>query len=314
VRISPFKVANVSQLTSLLSSHLINTSGSGKTRILFEGLCRYWGLYFTSGLDLGSQGMAKVLESLSSASNFTKELSSTSDLGPLDHNRMIAHRRFRQVLIAHLFVLRMFLEAARKVCPEGPLDRYRRHWLFLQLLPRDVVGNDIFLELTMILNKASDNYLGVKKTTAEKQEVTNLLRDIEGITSARLYLVLDEAQIPARLYRGAYRSADTSKERPILREILSAWDQLGYTIVAGTGLSVKEVKELVDSTVAKLVVRWRTCTKTGAFDSPEAQSSYISRYLPPHLLQNDHGRLLDRCWSWLRGRYVSDISLILIDA
>jgi hypothetical protein len=40
----------------------------------------------------------------------------------LEHNRNIACCWFRQVLTAHLLVLRLFLEETRKICPEGSLD------------------------------------------------------------------------------------------------------------------------------------------------------------------------------------------------
>ncbi|KAF8229905.1 hypothetical protein L208DRAFT_144901 [Tricholoma matsutake] len=217
---------------------------------------------------------------------------------------MIARRRFLQVLIAHLLVLRMFLEEARKVCPQGPLDRYRRHWLFLQLLPAHMAGGDIFLELTSLLNKASDKYLGVKEGWGEANNVSEEICRV--ISAPRLYIVLDEAQKPARLYKGAFRSAaDTSKERPILREILSAWDPIGHIIVAGTGLSQKVVEEVVNiRRVVKTDVPWRTRTQTGAFESFKPQSAYISRYLPPHLVESLSGQsLLRRCWSWLQGRH-----------
>jgi hypothetical protein len=186
----------------------------------------------------------------------------------------------------------------------------------LQLRPGDTSGyGDMFLQLTETLSEASDKYLGVKSTGGE---AIRLMAHINhDYISAPLYFVLDEAQIPARLYREAYRSdAKPSTERPILREILSAWKITPYIIVSGTGLSEKEVQDVVGSQVAKTDIQeWLTCTNTGAFDSLEVQSAYISRYLPHHLVQSDSGQLLlRRCWSWLRGRYVLDINLIFIDA
>jgi len=258
--------------------------------------------------------MSNVLDSLPTASNFTDNLPSASDQSrALSHNRNIARRRFRQVLTARLLVLLMFLEEARKVSPEGPLDQYRGHWLFFQLRPTDVVNRDIFNHLTSILNKASDEYLGVSGPGEASTLSSNIYDDY--LPLSPLYFVLDEAQRPARLFKEAYRSAvDTSMERPILREIVSAWDIPGYTIVSGTGLSIKEVQEAVQSQVVKPDVPWRTRTKTGAFDSRQAQSCYISRYLPPHLVHSDSGQaLLRRSWSWLHGRFVSEICLWLIE-
>ena len=121
-----FQVDYISGLTARLSSHLVNTSGSGKTRILFEGLWKHWGLYFTCAdvPDLGSADMRDVLNTLPNATNFTKVLPSPSNANrELMHNRDIARRRFLQVLTARLLVLRMFLEVARNICPEGsPAD------------------------------------------------------------------------------------------------------------------------------------------------------------------------------------------------
>jgi len=192
----------------------------------------------------------------------------------------------------------MFLEEASIICPEGPLDKYRGHWLFLQLRPEGVAQPDVFDGLTSILNKASNEYLGVKGT----REANKLSSRISHRGLPRLYFILDEAQIPARLHRDAYRSAnDDSMQRPILGEIVSAWDKRGHIILSGTGLSMKEVQDAVGSQVLKNdILRPTICTKTGAFDSPEAQSSYISRYLLPNYVQGISGQsLLDRCWSWL---------------
>jgi hypothetical protein len=51
--------------------------------------------------------------------------------------------------------------------------------------------------------------------------------------------------------------------------------------------------------------KWRDVTHTGAFDLPEEHSSYLLRYLLPHLTETPSGKaLIRRAWSWLRGRYV----------
>jgi hypothetical protein len=150
----------------------------------------------------------------------------------------------------------------------------------LQLRPHDTSEyGDIFLDLTSILSKASDKYLGVKSTGAG--EASRLMAHINrDYITAQLYVVLDEAQIPATLFKEAYRSdTDPSTQRPILHEILSAWKiaPYPYIIVSGTGLSKKAVKDVVGSQVAKRDIRqWLTCTNTGAFDSLEVQSAYIS--------------------------------------
>ena len=154
----------------------------------------------------------------------------------------------------------------------------------------DGAEEDIFQSLTDILHNASDAYLGVD----DDGEDMRLLIDIRSFIPSELYLVLDEAQIPARLFREAYRSADRpSIPRPILREILSAWDKKGYRIVAGTGPSVRVVDEVVDSRVLATDIGWHTCTQTGAFDSFKAHSAYISRDAPPTWLK---ALVVSRCF------------------
>ena len=103
----------------------------------------------------------------------------------------------------------------------------------------DIVKADIFSLLTTRLNKASDFYLGVDGPG----EAFMLSDNIHRYISTDLYFVLDEAQRPARLFTEAYRSGDTSMARPILREIVSAWNIKGYIIISGTGLSEKEVQD-----------------------------------------------------------------------
>jgi hypothetical protein len=180
----------------LFTSYLINTRGSGKTRVLFEGLLKNLGL--SHNQILGSQDMSYVLEDLPSASDFT--MSVDSALNPHRTcvlNKNIGERRFCQVLTARLLVLYMFFEEARKVCPEGPLDRYPAHWLVQQLRPGDVVESDIFDHLTRISYNASDRYLGLNGFMPFG-EARRLSHDIVlNYTSARLHLVIDEAQIPA---------------------------------------------------------------------------------------------------------------------
>jgi hypothetical protein len=88
--------------------------------------------------------------------------------------------------------------------------------------PVDVDRHDVFKVLTDILNKASNTYLGVHNEVGEANE---LLVEIRRFIPNKLYLVLDEAQVPARSLGEYYRSAaEPSMHRPILREILSASD------------------------------------------------------------------------------------------
>ncbi|KAJ7479815.1 hypothetical protein FB451DRAFT_1031848, partial [Mycena latifolia] len=39
---------------------LMNTSGTGKTRLSFEGLCRHWGFYFIMAQDANNLGAMNI--------------------------------------------------------------------------------------------------------------------------------------------------------------------------------------------------------------------------------------------------------------
>jgi hypothetical protein len=85
--------------TDYIFSHLVNTSGSGKTRILIEGLLHRWGFYFTfaRGFDvgsmpgendnLGSADMSNVLERIQRHAGFTESPSTKHEY---DENKKIA--------------------------------------------------------------------------------------------------------------------------------------------------------------------------------------------------------------------------------
>jgi hypothetical protein len=63
---------NVFNLTGC-SRLFVNTSGSGKTRLLLEGLCKHWGFYFTcvrEREELGSRDLGQALENIGKEPTF----------------------------------------------------------------------------------------------------------------------------------------------------------------------------------------------------------------------------------------------------
>jgi len=296
---------NVKWINHFVCSRLINTSGSGKTRVLIEGLRENWGFYLTfSSLDgTGSNDMGFLME-LYTALGFTQTLpSSTTQHSPkLNRNRQMVCDLSWQVLVARLLVFRMFLEEARKLRPEGSLDNYRDHWVYFQLQPSEVTGNDIFGHMTKILSDARNENLD--------DACLDLARDIRSkyLSMEDFYIVLDAAQLAAGSCTGASRSYVDPKQSPPLLEIIMDsfdWLRIGHTIVSGTGLSLNIVSQAMGSCVAKQGVKTLTVTEIGAFDSELAQRTYILQYLPSFYVDTPSGEaLLDRAWHWLRGRYV----------
>lgn len=201
---------------------------------------------------------------------------------------------------------------------------YQARWLLLQLQPSFVHPQvwDVFDALSYKLSNASDSFINTTTKTILSNVRNNLSLAVQPgspITVSQmstaetaqtpLFCVLDEAQYAATQHNSSFRSDQNGSYRPILREIVKAWEgqsfgQGVFMVVAGTGIS----KDVVDRAMASAIMkdsRYRWCSDTGAFDLQDIQTCYLRKYLPQSLLQSKAGvRLLERVWYWLHGRYV----------
>ncbi|CAG8810590.1 31047_t:CDS:2, partial [Racocetra persica] len=101
---------------------LIGTSGSGKTRSLFELFCQIYGIYFTinaeNGLkmNLGSKDLDIAINELENYLTINHE-----------KNTRVALRFTRAMILGRLFILNKLLEIHSNFTP--------KQWLLMQLLP-----------------------------------------------------------------------------------------------------------------------------------------------------------------------------------
>ena len=308
-------VAITSPTTRLtrLYRFLVNTSGSGKTRLLLEGLCANWGLYFTSDQDpsyIGSCDVKNGIEKYLPASrHFSPNLPPPANSGhvnSLEKNRAAATSIFQRILLARLIIFRLYLDVLQDhllsdAGNPATVDylSHRQRWILLQIIPSAIFQDpDVFDTLSRKLFDASLSFV---TTTAG-----DLLKSFHKY--GPLFCVLDEAQHAATQHTLAFRSNQNDAHRPVLREIVRAWENLtagnGVSlVVAGTGIS----KDVVDNAMASAIskeFKYRWCSDTGGFDTPEVQKLYLLRYLPPSLVKSRSGaRLVERTLYWLRGRY-----------
>ncbi|KDR71862.1 hypothetical protein GALMADRAFT_281689 [Galerina marginata CBS 339.88] len=311
---------------------LVNTSGSGKTRLLLEGLCENWGFYFTSLVDSSLLGSSDVQNSIQThvpdSPGFRHVLppaGSTGYQAALKTNREIAGRIFRRIFLARLIIFNLFAETMNDLVKRDEADDphvYKARWLLLQLQPSFVHPQvwDIFDELSSKLSKATDSFINTKTKALLANarslcsyaktgvSTTPIQMSTSDTAQTPIFCVLDEAQHAATQHCSSFRSDQNGAHRPILREIVKAWEgqsfgQGVFMIVAGTGIS----KDVVDQAMASAIMkdsRYRWCSDTGAFDSRDVQQRYLMKYLPPNLLESDTGtRLVERVWYWLHGRY-----------
>uniref|UniRef100_A0A0W0F2A2 Uncharacterized protein n=1 Tax=Moniliophthora roreri TaxID=221103 RepID=A0A0W0F2A2_MONRR len=291
---------------------LINVSGSGKTRLLFEGLCVNWGLYFTSHLDselLGSADMsAMIVDRLARHEEFTEFPSLLNDAKrgqALARNAEILHRRASCVLLVRLLVLNLFLERAMT---HGATFEHRKFWLQAQLQPTQLVPDkEIFVEISEVVaeSKVEDATIDDAISTAAQAIVSKL-----GRTTENIYIVLDEANVAASKYERSFQDSD-GEYYPLLKALLQTWrrhlDGLPFKfVVAGTMIPReyfmgKEWKSFV----------WKS--NVGGFDDVHVQSQYVKQFLSPGLQTSLGDSLVSRTWRWLRGRFTASYVSVLLE-
>ncbi|KAG6872713.1 hypothetical protein C0995_007280 [Termitomyces sp. Mi166 len=263
------------------NTFLVNASATGKTRLLYEGLCRNWGLYFTAHVD---DEEAKTLHStLQTGFNyeydFVRRLPKTSTLSfdiILAKNREIANRRFSVVLLVHLLIFRDFLKTASSECGEVREDLQPR-WLLAQVWHRCLrtYGN-VYGDLLVWPNVL--------------EEVRVLLP--ESIKTEGFFIVIDEANVAiTQLWRS---DKDDTETYPALKEIINVWtnrlaslDVPITFVVAGTEIPTHYFPPSSIQWNA-----WRWSSNTGAFDTPEVQKNYLHSFLPLDFVETASGQAL----------------------
>ncbi|KAJ7587162.1 hypothetical protein C8J56DRAFT_787189, partial [Mycena floridula] len=91
-----------------------NGTATGKTRLLYEGLCQHWGFYFTMVVDTSGLGANDIERTMAIGLDGGGGLVAV-DLPPVNSmafepifasNHRVAHRRFSAVLLSRLVLYR----------------------------------------------------------------------------------------------------------------------------------------------------------------------------------------------------------------
>lgn len=283
---------------------MVNTSGSGKTRLLYEGLCQNWGFYFTSIRDpngLGCSDLQVCIDGdLPASQQFTKDLPPRETLAYdaiLLSNIKFVRRRFSHVLLARLLVFRLFIDVVHEL--HGHLtEDHKKFWLMLQLC--SFLGDsDICTLLSSYFQHGTDSY--VDETISDTLDAIHSAWDRVSESPLHLFFAVDEANSSSQKFTDAF--SDEHGSHSILVEILRTWrgrmpSNIQTTfIVAGTQIPRQDF--LHDD--------WKTyrwTSDTGAFDTRESQREYILRYLPKTFAESPSGEaLISSAWDWCRGRF-----------
>ncbi|TFK62636.1 hypothetical protein BDN72DRAFT_848450 [Pluteus cervinus] len=320
-------VVDENVLNALFAKHrsklLVNTSGSGKTRLLLEGLTKYWGFYLTArvqvGVDaLGSSDLMYTLEyHIPNTSGFNSHPGSLNERfqeGAYELNHAIARRQMHQIFAARVLIFENFLKKVKEKFPTRSIHEFRQHWLFLQLRPLDTLLGDAFAELTRLLTDAgrSSSYL-IQYSGRLHEKLRNLQEEFD--LGEDFFCVLDEGQKASETLTKAFRPTwhpNNIDTRPVLTSIVNTWLYASEfpMIVAGKAIPIDFVFDPPGPAIG-LSMNFALTTDTGAFDDRKRQRDYIARYVPGHILESDSGKeFMNRAWRWFQGRYTFTAGLV----
>lgn len=295
--------------------HLFNTSGSGKTRLLLDGLCHCWGIYFTCRAEFPSGGS----KDLRDASNTLPKFQSWGGAG--DVRAKAAKRALSMLVCSRIFLFKKFVEAL----PEGiTAVAARKRWTFLQVVPPLISYLDLFVLLFRSLRHGDEFEMNTYVETTLTEITSNhphlFQDDLGSLSNFKLWAVLDEAQAASTMHQGIFPSTSdpSTLKHSFLHEAhlyLMNSDLFSGIVLSGTGLSVEAVNEAIRSSYAKempSIGLSKVFTDTGSFMDADIHKKYILGYLDMDLNNYSHQRLLERMVYWLRGRYRPTAGLISI--
>ncbi|KAF8512374.1 hypothetical protein BU17DRAFT_69263 [Hysterangium stoloniferum] len=292
---------------------ICNTSGSGKTRRILEGLTKYWGFFFVSVQDSNGVGVKDLQEALDDIRCYKDW---ENDLRPFEEqirdqisnsNIKISKRAIQKVLASRVVVFEWFLQLV--IDRDGSLrPEHRRMWLVFQLsnsLP-GLQTQHPFVRIKNCLDVASDEVLRALISGLDTIHSTYFPK-------SEFIIALDQAQYAARLYQYSFVSSTSPNIfRSVLREIVQGFLRSSVkVIVSGTGLSLEQVEDVLSSSVGKPSGQFETFVELGMLDDPLKLDATLRRYIPPSFLESESGKFLQqRIREYLPGRCTSK-SLIL---
>ncbi|KAF8223312.1 hypothetical protein L208DRAFT_1426082 [Tricholoma matsutake] len=290
---------------------ICNTSGSGKTRRIMEGLTKYWGFYLVAIPDANGVGIRDLQDALEDIADWEW----TSDLSSLpsgqrvrqnDLNSLIASKHLRKVLAARVVIFQLFLRLA--IVVDGKLqEKHKRIWLLFQLsdqLPRGGILHPFVHIIKKCLRRASNEALVtlIERLTGIREKY---------LSQSHFSVMLDEAQWATRLYPRSFISSTSDRVyQSIVREIVKVITRSRMTlVVSGTDLSLAELEEAMASGVSKPAVI--LAHRLGMFDTWPKLKPFLERYIPASILETPSGyRLQMRIREYLLGRYRFSVSFL----
>ena len=171
--------------------------GSGKTRLLLDGLCHCWGFYFAADTkEVGSEDFRTIIDEFKNYRDFERAKgmneSKLQTSESIRHTQATVSHGLSQLLLSRFLLLELLVEEVQQNQSRQVSSlQNRRLWVLLQARPLQIFGFDPFLELAQLLRPADQFDLEAR--------IRNKCRALSfRLNSKRpFYCVLDEAQITA---------------------------------------------------------------------------------------------------------------------
>lgn len=263
-------------------SLIVNTSGTGKTRLLFETLSRHWGLYFTcysnaTASPYGSIDIHAVLNDLPTFRVDGQPLrdrltlrgpGSRASKGHLHHNQLVARTLIYGVLVSRLLVF-------NHVCTIGASlgltdEVLRRRWFLIQLRPHECLQDHDFFSL---MAKAIRDF----PAEALLAEADRALADSKVHLQ---FIALDEAQTAMHSCGTAFATTDGKSYAPVLHQLVHCMATLFQDqriLVAGTQADLNVVSDAV-SGLPSPFSGFKLVYSLGCFDSVARTTGYLRHF------------------------------------
>ncbi|KAH7104355.1 hypothetical protein BKA62DRAFT_635475 [Auriculariales sp. MPI-PUGE-AT-0066] len=270
---------------------LVNTSGTGKTRLLFETLTRVWGFYLTCEQNrispYGSSDLPTVLKTA-----IQDELTGPPDSWHEQHemNKMYVRQDCNLLLLARLLVFQVFCDLVQSHHIDEKTAR--RQWLILQLRS-DIIfeppDSDIFSRLF------------ARASTVDSALVEARLPIVLASCAYRPEIVaVDEANVASKMHLTSFVLSDGTTLAPILREVvfcLSSALPRQRIVVAGTRVDINIVRDGLQAGSSNLPNTFSFCA-LGFFDTVNSTQAYLRHFFP-----SISEELVLRAHGWFQGRH-----------
>ncbi|GBB90669.1 hypothetical protein RclHR1_01770017 [Rhizophagus clarus] len=247
---------------------LLGTSGSGKTRSLYELLCKTFGIY----LSLSAGNVSRNLGSQDidvSISELVQYLTNDPE-----KNTIIALRFTRAILLGRLFILSKLLES-NQGCNRNFTPK---QWLLMQLLPRQISGEDFWVPISRVFRGLSQE--------DQDELISKFIKEFQ-TEQEKLPIAIDESQLAITKHEARFsRTLINGPLRPffaiLLRTVLNLSAGRLCLILSGTGMSFDDIKNRTDSAIAKSggATFKNFFSIHDGFDEYEEMKEFILRFLP----------------------------------